>query len=469
MINVQSFGDKHPGRRRKNNEDFVVWFEPSDPAEIEASGCLYILADGVGGAARGERASQYAAQKVLYEYYQHPEVEPGERLRRLMLQANDDIFTHAEQNGNFKRMATTMVAVVVRKGALIIANVGDSRAYLIRDRMATQLTRDHSIVGEMVANGDMTEEEAQASKIKNRLTRSIGGDADVHVDIYKPHMLQPGDKILLCSDGLTRYATREDITNLTIEGSPKEIVDSLIMFANQRGGADNISAILIAFGATEKLEPTVRIQRRPLPPNIEDTLDTIPDFKPNRKPLTLPIFWATLAVVGLIIFGAIAVSGLQAFTQKTSTASTPPVIALIAPTPSLSPTTNTSISNSPSATPSLDALNPTSTPTIQTQFKILCPDGVNVRIAASIDASPAEITLSQGDFVTITGKAAEGKITENGDTGIWLEIIYPQDLNQTRWVAQKPNALCIDVNAEQLILITVTPYLPTVDIKEVQE
>ena len=309
MVNVQSFGDRHTGRRRKNNEDFVAWFEPVEQAEIEASGCLYILADGVGGADKGERASQYAAQKVLHEYYQHPNIEPADRLRQLMMQASDDIFMHAEQNGHFKRMATTMVAAIIHTGKLIIANVGDSRAYLIREGVATQLTRDHSVVGEMVANGDMTEEEAQVSKIKNRITRSIGGDADVHVDLYKPRSLQPGDKILLCSDGLTRYASREDIAQLTAEGSPKEIVERLIRFANQYGGADNISAILIAFGVVEALEPTIRIQRRPLPPSIEDTLDTIPDFRPRSRRTPSLKVWISV-FVGMLIIIAIVVVGL---------------------------------------------------------------------------------------------------------------------------------------------------------------
>lgn len=137
MINVQSFGDKNPGKRRKYNEDFVAWYEPTEQSEISASGYLYILADGVGSASEGERASQYAAQKVLHEYYQQTDSEPCERLRKLMTQASEEIYNYTEQSGRFRRMATTMVAAVVHAGKLTVASVGDSRVYLIRDGAST--------------------------------------------------------------------------------------------------------------------------------------------------------------------------------------------------------------------------------------------------------------------------------------------------------------------------------------------
>ena len=255
------------GRKRKNNEDYVASFEPTDPKELQASGCLYIVADGVGGASKGERASQYAADKVLYEYYQLTSLEPADRLRKAISQVNEDIFGYAEQSERVTRMATTMVAAVVRGNTLMVANVGDSRAYLIHSGEATQITRDHSIVGEMMATGEMTEAEAQASKVKNRLTRSVGGEAEVHVQVYDPITLQPGDKVLLCTDGLTRYAMRQQITEMTAQGSPQEIAGKLIQYANKRGGADNVSVIVIAFepvGIAE--QPAIQIPQRPQPP-----------------------------------------------------------------------------------------------------------------------------------------------------------------------------------------------------------
>lgn len=128
----------------------------------------------------------------------------------------------------------------------------------------------------------MTEAEAQASKIKNRLTRSLGGEADVHVDVLSPIPLKAGDKILLCSDDLTRYALREDIDKLTANGPPREIVERAIRYANHRGGADNVSAILVAYGDVAALEPTIRIQQPQQPLSIEETLDSIYE-KSTRK------------------------------------------------------------------------------------------------------------------------------------------------------------------------------------------
>ncbi len=294
MTEIQSSSLSDRGQRQ-NNEDFAAFYEPTDPAELEQRGCLYIIADGVGGAAKGERASQFAAQKVLYEYYRQPAgMDPGERLRRIMKKVNEDIHSYADHNGT--RMATTMVAVVVRKGHLHLVNVGDSRAYLIRAGEAKQLNRDHSIVGEMVVNGEMTEAEAMASRIKNRLTRSLGGEAEVHVDSYPPLPLSAGDKILLCSDGLTRYAYREKIAELTAQGSPQEITQRLIQYANSRGGADNISAILIAFQQADAIEEPVKGLVPQLP--SWEIMETDPGIRTIQTPSLITNAWFRWVALG---------------------------------------------------------------------------------------------------------------------------------------------------------------------------
>lgn len=146
MFQIFSAPLSDPGRKRRNNEDWTAQFEPPTFEERLQSGCLYIVADGVGGAAKGERASQYAAQKVLYDYYHHLELPPAERLRMAMRQAGNEIYQYAEEQGE-GRMATTMVAAVILGDKLIVANVGDSRAYLYRDGTTHQITRDHSLVG----------------------------------------------------------------------------------------------------------------------------------------------------------------------------------------------------------------------------------------------------------------------------------------------------------------------------------
>src|SRR5512143_616668 len=169
------------GLKRSNNEDYADLFEPADADELLHSGRLYIVADGVGGAAKGEKASQYATQKVLFEFYGDPDPNVGARLQRAMRKAGNDIYEHAERNEIPARMATTMVAANIRNGVLTVANVGDSRAYLIRSRRAQQITRDHTVVGEMLRDGEIDEEEALRVRGRNRLLRSLGGEHDVQV------------------------------------------------------------------------------------------------------------------------------------------------------------------------------------------------------------------------------------------------------------------------------------------------
>ena len=261
----------HPGRKRPNNEDFAIFFEPADPQVLLESGAVYIVADGVGGASEGERASQYAAEKVLHEYYLHPGEEPGVRLKQAMQQASQEIFDYAESGERYKRMATTLVAAAIRGGLLTVAHVGDSRLYLLRDGKTAQLTSDHSNVGELVAQGLMTEEEALHSKAKNRLTRSLGAEAEAIVDVQYDLPLQPGDRLLLCSDGLTRYALGEKIGELAAQGSPDEAAARLVDFANRSGGEDNVTVIVVAVSAPRGRRTRGRRTRRKkaIPPRAD--------------------------------------------------------------------------------------------------------------------------------------------------------------------------------------------------------
>lgn len=265
------------GQKRDHNEDFVAFFDPPKEQDLLRSGRLFIVADGVGGASYGERASKYAAEKVLHDYYNFADVPPGPRLQRIIQEAGNQINTFAEEGDRFLRMATTMVAAVIIDDVLVIANVGDSRAYLIRDGIANQLSKDHSFVGEMVRDGLMTEEEARTSKQKNRITRSLGGEHDVRVDIFEGIQLADGDKILLCSDGFSQYATNETISYLTKNGTADQIAEKMIAHANQQGGSDNISVILIKVSSSP-LPETVSMRRAArdlsVMPSLYEELDT---------------------------------------------------------------------------------------------------------------------------------------------------------------------------------------------------
>ena len=298
----------HPGQKRTHNEDFITFFEPLDKADINDSGNLYIVADGVGGASKGERASQYAAQKVQFEYYRNPNDSPEIRLAELLQLVGNDINTFAEESPQFMRMATTMVAAVVRNNYLTVANVGDSRAYLIRDGIANQITRDHSFVSEMVRDGVMTEEEARVSKKKNRITRSLGGERDVRVDIFDDISLTEGDKILLCSDGFSQYANRKTVAALVAEGTPDEIVARLIAHANKNGGSDNISVILFEMVPDHLAVPLAgEGAAGDLPKDVDwDTISTNPGLtlkvaNKNRKRNLILASIISGTVIGLLL------------------------------------------------------------------------------------------------------------------------------------------------------------------------
>lgn len=351
MFGLQSASQVHQGHKKKNNEDYVTLFEPAAPRELEASGCLYVLADGVGGAAQGERAAKYAADKVLYDYYAQPEAEPADRLRRSITSAGADIYAYAADSPRVARMATTIVAAVVRANLLYVANVGDSRAYLIRGGQATQVTRDHSIVGELVAAGEMTEEQAMASRAKNRLTRSVGGEAEAHVQLYDPLPLELGDRILLCSDGLTRYANRKKMAELAAQLPPADVASRCIAFANSRGGADNVSVIVIAVGApSASPAPPPAAFPRPQMPERElleamqtdpSALSRSPEKAASRPPagdrtrkatITLAVL-AACVWAGVIALGGVALlSGLLPLPSAAVATPSPIVIAAALPT-----------------------------------------------------------------------------------------------------------------------------------------
>ena len=326
-LSIRSSALTHPGRKRSHNEDFVAYFEPADTDVLVASGRLYIIADGVGGASEGERASQYAAEKVLYDYYQHPELDPGDRLKRAMRQASQEIFEYAEGEGAFRRMATTLVAAAIRGDQLTVANVGDSRAYLVRDGKAIQITTDHNTVGEMVEEGLLSEEEAMNSKAKNRLTRSLGAEPDVVVDLFPNIQVLPGDRLLLCTDGLTRYTLNQDIASFTTGGQPEEVTRSLVDFDNRHGGVDNVSVILVDIAPYEDFDETITQPRGWLPTEVGwDSLETQPPAEPrhnrrmmpwhisgssNLKRIALPVTVGVMAVFSIALFVVFMINHLS--------------------------------------------------------------------------------------------------------------------------------------------------------------
>ena len=244
------------GRVRDHNEDEVLLAEPESERAV-ARGFLFAVADGMGGHERGEVASQIAIETLFERFYAEDATGGGDMvaaLQRGFRRANERILEESINGGSGSgSMGTTMVAGAIVGANLTIANVGDSRAYLVRAEQATQITRDHSLVAEQVAGGVMTEEEARSSNYRNIITRALGHRPKVEVDIFEIGLL-PEDRIVLVSDGVSGSVEPDDLAALVLRQEPQEASKALIDLALDQGSTDNVSAAIILY------EPAVAAQ-----------------------------------------------------------------------------------------------------------------------------------------------------------------------------------------------------------------
>jgi len=257
---AQSAGDTNTGRKRRRNEDNFVRKPP-----------LFAVADGMGGAQAGEVASSLAAT-ALEENAAGPD-GGEEHVVALIQEANRRVHERATNDAAASGMGTTItVALVGSDGCVTIGHVGDSRAYLLRDGEVEQLTEDHSLVAELVRRGELSPEEAESHPQRSVITRALGTDPDVDVDAFDVQS-QPGDVFLLCSDGLTTMVDAETIGEIVeryrhdLEAAAK----ALIRAANDRGGDDNITAVLFEVSEGDDSDATVELAS-PVVGDDEDTL-----------------------------------------------------------------------------------------------------------------------------------------------------------------------------------------------------
>ena len=236
------------GRVRDNNEDKFDFFEPEDPSVLATKGCFYAVADGMGGHSAGQIACELALKTVIANYYDSPSVDTEASLRSAVIEANSVIYETAQTVPDRQGMGTTLTAIIVRDDRMTVAQVGDSRAYLLRGGQISQLTEDHSWVAEQVRLGTMTLAEAQVSPFRNIITRSIGTSAVVEPDVFT-QSLQVGDTLVLCSDGLSGHLEPPEIETITEQQSPSAAALSLVAAANERGGRDNITALVLSVRA----------------------------------------------------------------------------------------------------------------------------------------------------------------------------------------------------------------------------
>jgi len=256
-VRIVSGGMTDLGRVRTNNEDCFRIVEPLN---------LFVLSDGMGGEAHGEVASELAVETIV-KFCMDPQADAGgallsnpepswsEKTRRLTSAvhlANKNIYEAAEAHPEQHGMGATLTAAWIDGSRLSIAHVGDSRAYLLRGGTLQQLTSDHSLVAEQVRRGILTAAEAEESEMQSVLLRALGALPDIEIDTEE-HTLFARDILMLCCDGLTRMVTEPEIAGtLQAEPDPTRAAEKLIALANERGGVDNITVIIVRVGSESR-------------------------------------------------------------------------------------------------------------------------------------------------------------------------------------------------------------------------
>ena len=238
---MRTFSMTHIGRRRDMNQDYMY----TSTTPVGSLPNLFVVADGMGGHNAGEYASRFTVDKMVEVISQNRQQEPVAAMKEALTEANSQLLEEAGADPSKSGMRTTVVAATVIGDLLHVANIGDSRLYVIDHEAIRQITRDHSLVEEMVRLGEMDKAAAKVHPDKNIITRAIGVTRELAVDFFEVE-LRPGDMILLCSDGLTNMVEDEEIKEIVLE--QKNIVEKaekLINTANENGGKDNITVVLI--------------------------------------------------------------------------------------------------------------------------------------------------------------------------------------------------------------------------------
>lgn len=237
---LKTFSITDIGKKRKLNQDYVYTSE----RPVGNLPNVFIVADGMGGHNAGDYASKFTVETIIKEIENSFEVNPEKSLAKAIEVANEQLIARAREDENLEGMGTTVVVATCMGKYLRVANVGDSRLYVVGEKI-TQITRDHSLVEEMVRMGGIDREAARNHPDKNIITRAVGATNNVEIDFFNVE-LKPKDIVLMCSDGLTNMLEDEEI-RMILNGQ-RDIVEKaeeLVKAANNNGGKDNIAVVLI--------------------------------------------------------------------------------------------------------------------------------------------------------------------------------------------------------------------------------
>lgn len=361
------------GRARDHQEDAVGVFTPSDPALLARKGQLMIVADGMGGHNAGEVASQTAVAEIQRAYFGAATDDIPASLHQALLTANQAIRQLAQGDASRRGMGTTAAVVVARELDVHIANVGDSRVYLLRNGTIAQITQDHSWVEEQVRAGVLTPEQARSHPQRNVITRALGSGATVEPDLFQG-ALQEGDVLLLCSDGLSNLVSDAELLAIAGQAAPQQAVRQLVDLANERGGVDNISVIVARAETPESAAaaaPPAAARRFPvvllaaaLVLVAAGAVAVLLTRGGGEESVTPTAVAATPSAVGEVAIATTAATdtplGANEAVQLTA-AATDTIVADLSPTATLKPT------EAPTATPTAPAIQspPATRPTVR--------------------------------------------------------------------------------------------------------
>jgi len=305
------------GMRRANNQDSYCVVIAGDTAQWGRRGHLFVVADGMGAHAAGEMASKLATDNIPLAYFKNGDLPAHHALAQAVVSANDLIHRRGQSSEDFKGMGTTTTVLLLMPQGAMLAHVGDSRAYRLRGTTIDQLTFDHSLVWEMRAAGQIPAEQVPHYIPKNIITRSLGPNPEVQVDLEGPFPLGVGDTFLLCSDGLSGQVSDKELGAILVALPPKQAAQLLVDLANLRGGPDNVTMIIVRVAGVM--------------PAAKDT--AAPAAGGKRAKAVNPLLWVLLGVFGLggaglaalgqllvagVLLGVAAVAGLVALVQKLS-------------------------------------------------------------------------------------------------------------------------------------------------------
>jgi len=280
------------GLRRSNNQDCMATAVAGSQEAWQQRGHLFMVADGMGAHAAGELASKLACDVVPLTYNKLAKDRTApEAMLDAVREANSQINSRGQASDDFKGMGTTVDVLTLLPQGALLAHVGDSRVYRLRKNQLEQLTFDHSLVWEMRAAGQIPDDEAPNYVPKNIITRSLGPNPNVQVDLEGPFPLEVNDTFLLCSDGLSGPVKDEELGTILRCLSPAEAVQSLVDLANLRGGPDNITVIVVRVTG---------------PQIAKGSTGEVTTTGPRPHPTVHPLLWTLLGAFGLAAIGAFA-------------------------------------------------------------------------------------------------------------------------------------------------------------------